>query len=149
MHVSRPLRPLGVDHFLVRIALGAQNYPPTAMLYASPHQFEPLLPQSAPGNLVDETRRVFELSHALRGALHPASLAAVRELVRSMNSYYSNRIEGRSTHPRNIDRALRSDFSAQPDVARRQRLAVAHIEAERELEAMSGGPMKETPAGLR
>lgn len=107
------------------------------MLYTSPHQFEPLLPQLALGNLVDETRRVFELSLQLRGTLHPVTVAAVRELVRSMNSYYSNRIEGQSTHPRSIDRALRADFSARPDVARRQRLAVAHIEAERELEAMT------------
>jgi len=110
------------------------------MLYASPHQFEPLLPQFALEHLVDETRQVFELSHKLRGALHPVTLAAVRELVRSMNSYYSNLIEGQSTHPRNIDRALRADFSARPDVARRQRLAVAHIEAERELEVMTTQP---------
>jgi Fic family protein len=52
-----------------------------------------------------------------------------------MNSYYSNLIEGQSTHPANIERALRADFSNRPDVARRQRLAVAHIEAERSLEA--------------
>jgi Fic family protein len=52
-----------------------------------------------------------------------------------MNSYYSNRIEGQATHPANIERALRQDFSQTPDVARRQRLALAHIEAERELEA--------------
>lgn len=93
------------------------------------------MPQFALGDLIDETRQIFERSHALRGALHPATIAALRELVRSMNSYYSNRIEGQSTHPQNIDRALRADFSDRPEVARRQRLAVAHIEAERELEA--------------
>ncbi|MCU0949955.1 MAG: Fic family protein [Burkholderiaceae bacterium] len=51
-----------------------------------------------------------------------------------MNSYYSNLIEGQGTHPLNIEAALRKDFSESPDTARRQRLAVAHIEAERELE---------------
>ncbi len=107
------------------------------MRYTNPRQFEPLLPQFALGTLVDATRRVFELSHELRGSLHSTTLAAVHELVRSMNSYYSNRIEGQGTHPANIDRALRSDFSSRPDVARRQRLAVAHIEAERELEALT------------
>jgi len=110
------------------------------MLYSSPHQFEPLLPQAALAALADETRRTFELSHALRGSLHPITVSAVRELVRNMNSYYSNRIEGQSTHPRNIDRALKADFSTQPAVAKRQRLAVAHIEAERELEAMTARP---------
>ncbi len=54
-----------------------------------------------------------------------------------MNSYYSNLIEGQSTHPRNIDRALAQDFSEKPDTARKQRIAVAHIAAERELETES------------
>ncbi len=51
-----------------------------------------------------------------------------------MNSYYSNRIEGQSTHPLNIERALKRDFSDQPETAKLQRIALAHIEAERELE---------------
>lgn len=55
-----------------------------------------------------------------------------------MNSYYSNLIEGQSTHPANIERALRHDFASQSRVARLQRIALAHIEAERELEALAG-----------
>lgn len=99
-----------------------------------PSQFEPLLPQRGLGPLVADSRKVIEGSARLQGALHPASRAVLQELVRAMNSYYSNLIEGQGTHPRNIERALRSDFSALPDVARRQRIALAHIEAERELE---------------
>lgn len=53
-----------------------------------------------------------------------------------MNSYYSNRIEGQGTHPLNIERALHRQFSDKPDVARLQRVAVAHIEAEIELEQL-------------
>jgi len=52
-----------------------------------------------------------------------------------MNSYYSNRIEQQETHPLNIERALANDFSNSPVVAKRQRLAVAHIEAEKCLES--------------
>lgn len=66
----------------------------------------------------------------------------MRELVRQMNSFYSNRIEGQSTHPGNIERALRNDFSNRPAEARLQRIAIAHIDAEKELE----GPDKHTPA---
>ncbi|MBK7421773.1 MAG: Fic family protein [Propionivibrio sp.] len=102
--------------------------------YTQPQQFEPLLPQQR----LDELRRpagaVVERSLRLAGSAHPATMASLRELVRAMNSYYSNRIEGQSTHPLNIERALRRDFSDQPDIARLQRLAVAHIEAEQELE---------------
>ncbi|KQU75993.1 cell filamentation protein Fic [Rhizobacter sp. Root16D2] len=54
-----------------------------------------------------------------------------------MNSYYSNLIEGQGTHPAYIDRALRHDFSATPDIAQRQRIALAHIDAEKELEAQA------------
>lgn len=51
-----------------------------------------------------------------------------------MNSYYSNRIEGQSTHPLDIAAALRSEYSASEDTARLQRLAIAHIHAEQLLE---------------
>lgn len=110
--------------------------------YTLPHQFEPLLPQSGLDALRQRSRAVIEQSLRLTAAAHPDTIASLRELVREMNSYYSNRIEGQSTHPRNIGRALRRDFSDKPDVARLQRIALAHIEAERALEAgLGSGPV--------
>ncbi len=102
--------------------------------YTQPRQFEPLLPQNRLDELRQRTRAIVVKSLHLTGSAHSATIANLRELVRAMNSYYSNRIEGQSTHPMNIERALRRDFSEKPDVAKLQRLAVAHIEAERELE---------------
>ncbi|RWA52242.1 cell filamentation protein Fic [Cupriavidus sp. UYMSc13B] len=110
--------------------------PETLKVYDSPHQFEPLLPQGALEPLVSATRTVIEKAQRLQGALSPSARGRLCELVRKMNSYYSNRIEGESTHPVNIDRALRKDFSTRPETAKLQRLALAHVEAERELEAM-------------
>ncbi len=108
--------------------------------YTQTHQFEPLLPQTGLDALRERSRAVMEQSLRLSGAVHPDTIASLRELVREMNSYYSNRIEGQSTHPHNIGRALRRDFSDKPDVARLQRVALAHIEAERALEsAVEGG----------
>ena len=104
------------------------------LLGGFPHQFEPLLPQRRLEEFCARTRGVIEQSVGLSGGAHPATIATLRELVREMNAYYSNRIEGQSTHPLNIERALRQDFSDKPDVAKLQRLALAHIEAERELE---------------
>lgn len=103
--------------------------------YTEPHQFEPLLPQKDLATLAARTRPVVEQALQLRKALSPGALASLRELVRAMNSYYSNTIEGQGTHPGNIARALRAEFSERPDVARRQRIALAHIAAERELES--------------
>lgn len=102
--------------------------------YTQPHQFEPLLPQQRLEELRLRTRAIVEKSYQLKSRAHPATIESLRELIRSMNSYYSNRIEGHSTHPLNIESALHRDFSDKPDVAKLQRLAIAHIEAERELE---------------
>jgi Fic family protein len=108
----------------------------TIAAYDQPHQFEPLLPALNVDGLVEATRRVFEKSAQLRASASPEARDALRAIVRSMNSYYSNSIEGQGTHPANIERALRHDFSEKPDVAMRQRVAVAHIEAEQELERL-------------
>lgn len=105
-------------------------------VYNQPHQFEPLLPTRQLDELGRQARPVIEAALRLQATVHPATLAELRSLVRAMNSYYSNRIEGQSTHPVHIARALRADFSEQPDIARRQRLAVAHIQAEQALEAL-------------
>lgn len=103
-------------------------------VYDHPHQFEPLLPQLDLAELGRRTRGVVETSYRLQG-VHAATRASLRELVRAMNSYYSNLIEGQATHPANIARALKRDFSDKPDIAQRQRIAIAHIDAELELEA--------------
>jgi Fic family protein len=103
--------------------------------YTHPAQFEPLLPQSRLDELRERSRTVLEQSYRLTGAAHPATIAVLRELVREMNSYYSNRIEGQHTHPKRIAQALRQDFSDKPDEAKLQRVALAHIQAEQELEA--------------
>jgi Fic family protein len=108
--------------------------PAPVKAYDQIHQFEPLLPSSQLDELSLAARSVVEKAHRLQGAASESAREQLRGVVRSMNSYYSNRIEGQSTHPMNIDRAMKRDFSEKPDVAKLQRLAVAHIEAEQELE---------------
>ena len=102
--------------------------------YTDPRQFEPLFPQMRLDELRQRARSVVEKSLKLSHSAHPVTISTLCELVRAMNSYYSNKIEGQSTHPKNIEQALHKDFSDKPDVAKLQRLALAHIEAERELE---------------
>ena len=83
--------------------------------------------------------RAHDLSRAatlLAGTRVPPEL---RSLLRSMNSYYTNRIEGQHTRPHEIDQALRKDFSKDAKLAAKQRLAVAHIEAEAALEQRYAG----------
>ena len=62
----------------------------------------------------------------------PAEIAKVlSDLVRSMNCYYSNLIEGHDTHPVDIERALKNDDSADPQKRNSQLEAKAHIEVQR------------------
>ena len=101
-------------------------------MFTKPHQFEPLLPSDA--RMEPLLARAHDLSRAatlLAGTRVPPEL---RTLLRSMNSYYTNRIEGQHTRPHEIDQALRKDFSNDAKLAAKQRMAVAHIEAEVALE---------------
>ena len=111
------------------------------MGYSEPRQFEPLVPKDPRGALTAVAFSVARESARLSAKAHPTTLARLRELLRAMNSYYSNRIEGQSTHPLNIERALKKDFSTQPDTARLQRIAIAHLDAERELERSTDEPL--------
>jgi Fic family protein len=106
-------------------------------MYTAPHQFEPLLPSDA--RMEPLLAKAHDLSRAatlLAGTRVPPEL---RTLLRSMNSYYTNRIEGQHTRPHEIDQALRKDFSTDAKLAAKQRLAVAHIEAEVALEQRYAG----------
>jgi len=84
----------------------------------------------------DLAREASELS----GQLHPVVRLSVAELVRSMNCYYSNLIEGHNTHPRDIDRALAADYSTDPRRRDLQFEARAHIEVQRMIDERTGVP---------
>ena len=106
-------------------------------MYYAPHQFEPLLPA------LRLQEPLFAKAHDLaRAAMQLVSRpvpAELRTLPRGMNSSYTNRIEGQHTRPREIEQALRKDFSDDPNLAARQRLAVAHIDAEQGIERRYAG----------
>jgi Fic family protein len=102
--------------------------------YTRPSEFEPLLPTKNISGLREKARLVVSRSLALADAAHATTIETLRGLLREMNSYYSNRIEGQNTRPLDIAAALRSSYSSSPDTAKLQRLAVAHIHAEQNLE---------------
>jgi Fic family protein len=104
--------------------------------YDSPHEFEPLVPEKRRAELISRSSMTVRRSIGLASQCHPSTLETLRNLLREMNSYYSNRIEGQGTHPYDIERALRANYSGDADTARLQRLAVAHIDAERALEGV-------------
>lgn len=66
-------------------------------------------------------------SAGLHRSLPPEIAVTLADLVRSMNCYYSNLIEGHDTHPIDIERALKDDYSRDPEKRNLQLEAKAHI----------------------
>lgn len=95
---------------------------------------EPMLPEEANRDLEDLAFDLTAKANSLTGQVHPIVTRSIGDLVRSMNCYYSNFIEGHNTHPRDIDRALRKDFSKQPKQRDLQLEAIAHIEVQRAID---------------
>lgn len=101
-------------------------------MYSQPHQFEPLMPADARMEpLLAQAHDLARAATLLAGTRVPPEL---QTLLRSVNAYYTNRIEGQHTRPHEIEQALRKDFSQDAKLAAKQRLAVAHIKAEEALE---------------
>jgi len=77
--------------------------------------------------LADLALELATRSEGFRRSLPPSIATALADLVRSMNCYYSNLIEGHNTHPVDIERALNNDYSADPEKRNLQLEAKAHI----------------------
>ena len=113
--------------------------------------FEPLMvAEGSPdrARLNDLALELAEKSAAFRSSLPPSMAQALAGLVRSMNCYYSNLIEGHDTHPIDIERALRHDYSADPKKRNLQLEARAHIAVQTWIDdgAMTDAPT--TPASI-
>lgn len=94
---------------------------------------EPMLPSDS--GLETRANEVVSAARRLGGSMHPLTLAAVTELLRTVNCYYSNLIEGHNTHPADIERAMREDYSRDSGTRDLQIEARAHIEVQRLMDA--------------
>lgn len=101
-------------------------------MYNEISQFEPLLPNES-GELEDLAYRLVETSAELNGRLSPATLSGIAGLLRVVNSYYSNLIEGHNTHPIDIQRAMRKDYSADAEKRDLQIESRIHIEVQQKI----------------
>src|SRR6266498_2638900 len=83
------------------------------------------------GPLTDLAIELAARSAGLHRGLPPGVRGALADLVRAMNCYYSNLIEGHDTHPIDIERALRNDYSKDRRKRDLQLEAKAHIEVQK------------------
>lgn len=79
------------------------------------------------GRLNDIAVELAAASAGLRRSLPTGIVAALADLVGAMNCYYSNLIEGHHTHPVDIERAMKNDYSADPQKRNLQLEAKAHV----------------------
>jgi Fic family protein len=79
-------------------------------------------------------------SAGFKRSLPEGTLTALAELVRVMNCYYSNLIEGHNTHPIAIERAMRKNYDNDPKKRNLQKEAEAHVAVQRWIDngALSG-----------
>jgi Fic family protein len=81
--------------------------------------------------LTDLALELAQKSAGFRRSLPESMLGSLASLVRAMNCYYSNLIEGHDTHPIDIERALKNDYSKDTRNRDLQLEAKAHITVER------------------
>jgi len=79
------------------------------------------------GAITDLAVELAAHSAGFRHSLPEGVLTALADLVRAMNCYYSNLIEGHDTHPIDIERALKNDYSENTEKRNLQLEAKAHI----------------------
>jgi Fic family protein len=102
-------------------------------MYHHPSQMQPLFPNGTE-ELEDLALPILSHSASLGGQLHPLSRQPIIELLRIINSYYSNRLEGHHTHPIDIEKAMRQDYSADPAKRALQIESCIHIQVQRQME---------------
>ncbi len=111
-----------------------------------PSRIEPCKLEEIPTSIGDLIAEIASHSAILGVALHPRTAANLADLVRIMNTYYSNLIEGNNTRPLDIQRALEGNLYK--DIERRnlQIEAAAHVRVQAKIDAMAAQDKLPEPA---
>ncbi|WP_439136020.1 Fic family protein [Pseudomaricurvus sp.] len=91
---------------------------------------EPLIPSAAgidESNLPEKALDLERKAARLSGMISTQTAEVLEEHLRVINSYYSNLIEGHNTHPRDIRKAMKGDYSLDPVKRDLQLESIAHV----------------------
>jgi Fic family protein len=105
-------------------------------LLETPARLEPCQLPSYSEKLADFVSAVTASATMLGARLHPLTAASLADLVRVMNCYYSNLIEGHDTRPRDIERALFDQLESEPERRNLQLEARAHIRVQQAIDEL-------------
>ena len=112
----------------------------------TPFRIEPARLEQPSAKIADVVAEIAAASATLGRALHPKTAANLADLVRMMNCYYSNLIEGHDTRPRDIERAMTGDMDKNEERRNLQREAVAHIRVQAEIDRVADAGALPEPA---
>jgi len=115
-------------------------------LLETPSRIEPARLEETPEAIADLVAEVAAKSAVLGTKLHPLTAANLASLVRLMNTYYSNLIEGHDTRPRDIERALAGDFDENEGRRNLQIEAAAHVRVQAEVDRLASAGELPEPA---
>lgn len=99
-------------------------------------EIEPVMPSDAAmlkSDLPSLAMALERKAARLSGGVSDKTAHVLEDYLRVVNSYYSNLIEGHSTHPREIRKAMRGDYSADPAMRDLQKEALAHMYTQQHL----------------
>jgi Fic family protein len=107
------------------------------MTLETPHRIEPARLEEVNAAISDVIADLASASATLGKAFHPRTAANLAGLVRIMNTYYSNLIEGHHTRPKDIARALAGDFDRDRERRNLQLEAAAHVRVQADIDQRS------------
>jgi Fic family protein len=112
----------------------------------TPSRIEPCELTTYPAQLADKISTLAAAAATLGSQLHPESAASLAGLVRVMNCYYSNLIEGHNTRPRDIERALDDELAGEPERRNLQLEARAHIRVQSSIDELHASGKLDEPS---
>jgi Fic family protein len=118
------------------------------LMIESGQRIEPARLEEAPEAVSDAVAELAAASATLGHALNPRTAANLTGLVRIMNTYYSNLIEGHDTRPKDIARALAGEFDRDRGRKNLQLEAAAHVRVQAEVDRMASDGRLPEPASI-
>ncbi len=114
--------------------------------FEDPQRIEPTSLGSPDAAITDVIADLSAATATLGNSLHPRTAQNLAALVRIMNAYYSNLIEGHNTRPKDIERALAGEFDADDERRDLQKEAAAHVRVQAEVDQLASDGLLPEPA---
>ena len=114
----------------------------------SVQRIEPARLENPSESVADLVAELSASSAKLGRSLHPRTAANLAGLVRIMNTYYSNLIEGHDTRPRDIERAVAGEFDSDEERRNLQIEAAAHVRVQAEVDRLAAERQLPEPASV-